>query len=556
CHNTGLKKNYTPETDSYATRFEELSVGCEACHGPAREHILWQQRYPNQKPDPTLRKIEPKRVVDMCGSCHARRLELTGNFLPGDLFLDHYLPEIPGDNDVYYPDGQVHEEDYEYVSFLLSRMYRENVVCVDCHEPHTAGLRAEGNALCLECHEGKIDPAGHSHHRLDQPGGWCVSCHMPVTVYMQRQPRHDHGFTIPDPQLTVLAGIPNACNRCHTDQSAEWAATAVGRWYGSPLKRRTGQRARVMTRVREDDPSAVPELAKLALDDPSAAWRAVAAGLLERWIHLPQARNAIVHLLKDVDPLVRAMAVSALEAARQEAVKLVRPLLEDPVRAVRIRSAWILRGTLPAESPVLQELKVQLLLGEDQPAGALLLGNFFQERDQIEKAIKVFRRALLWDRGAEPLWESLAIALSQAGRTAEAVATLREGCARFPASAHLRYLLGLARAEVTDWDGAIQALQEACSLEPGFARGWYNLGLALHRQKRETEAVDALGRAAALEPSSAEYPFALATVYRDLGRLEEAERAARAALQSDPRHRGARQLLLFLDSLRVEGGRP
>ncbi|MDA2925251.1 HEAT repeat domain-containing protein, partial [Acidobacteria bacterium AH-259-L09] len=144
-------------------------------------------------------------------------------------------------------------------------------------------------------------------------------------------------------QLTALAGIPNACNRCHTDQSAEWAATAVGRWYGSPLKRRTGQRARVMTRVREDDPSAVPELAKLALDDPSAAWRAVAAGLLGRWIHLPQARNAIVHLLKDVDPLVRAMAVSALEAAWSHCLVYRRsghPQRCFPSQGRRGRQSW------------------------------------------------------------------------------------------------------------------------------------------------------------------------------------------------------------------------
>jgi len=59
-----------------------------------------------------------------------------------------------------------------------------------------------------------IDPATHSHHGAEGTDATCVTCHMPVTTYMQRHPRHDHGFTIPDPLLTKKFGIPNACNRC------------------------------------------------------------------------------------------------------------------------------------------------------------------------------------------------------------------------------------------------------------------------------------------------------------------------------------------------------
>ena len=69
-----------------------------------------------------------------------------------------------------------------------------------------------------------INPEEHSHHFAGNAGDECISCHMPVTVYMQRHPRHDHGLTIPDPLLTKKFGIPNACNRCHADK------TRVGRW--------------------------------------------------------------------------------------------------------------------------------------------------------------------------------------------------------------------------------------------------------------------------------------------------------------------------------------
>lgn len=44
---------------------------------------------------------------------------------------------------VYYPDGQILEEDYEWGSFIQSKMYHEGVTCSDCHDPHTARLRTE-----------------------------------------------------------------------------------------------------------------------------------------------------------------------------------------------------------------------------------------------------------------------------------------------------------------------------------------------------------------------------------------------------------------------------
>ena len=64
-------------------------------------------------------------------------------------------------------------------------------------------------------------------HKTGARGDVCVDCHMPTTIYMQRHVRHDHGFTIPDPRLTKELGIPNACNRCHTDKTADWSLDAL-----------------------------------------------------------------------------------------------------------------------------------------------------------------------------------------------------------------------------------------------------------------------------------------------------------------------------------------
>ena len=48
---------------------------------------------------------------------------------------------------LYHADGSIQEEVYVYGSFLQSKMYTRGVRCSDCHDPHAAQLKAEGNAV-------------------------------------------------------------------------------------------------------------------------------------------------------------------------------------------------------------------------------------------------------------------------------------------------------------------------------------------------------------------------------------------------------------------------
>src|SRR5690606_23370478 len=41
CHSTGVRKNHDEATDRYATRWAEIDVSCEACHGPGLAHVRW-----------------------------------------------------------------------------------------------------------------------------------------------------------------------------------------------------------------------------------------------------------------------------------------------------------------------------------------------------------------------------------------------------------------------------------------------------------------------------------------------------------------------------------
>ena len=112
-------------------------------------------------------------------------------------------------------------------------MYASGVTCSDCHNPHSGKLRAEGNSLCATCHlPSKYDTTAHHHHKPASAGAGCVGCHMPTATYMVVDPRRDHSLRVPRPDLSVKLGTPNACNGCHTNRDAGWAAKQVNQWYG------------------------------------------------------------------------------------------------------------------------------------------------------------------------------------------------------------------------------------------------------------------------------------------------------------------------------------
>ena len=47
CHSTNLRKNYDLASNTYNTTWSEIDVSCEACHGPASQHVEWAERVKN-----------------------------------------------------------------------------------------------------------------------------------------------------------------------------------------------------------------------------------------------------------------------------------------------------------------------------------------------------------------------------------------------------------------------------------------------------------------------------------------------------------------------------
>ena len=564
CHNTRLVKGYDPKTDSYATTMAEMGVGCEACHGPLREHVEWQRsNTANPGLDPSRYRLPAGSVLPMCGSCHSRRVELTGNFQPGDNYFDHFNLTIVDDTDLYYADGQVREENFEYASFHSSRMYSKGVRCINCHEPHSGKPRFEGNALCMQCHKEdtehlkKIDPATHSHHKPGTPGSLCVDCHMPLTTYMERHPRRDHGFTIPDPLLTKTYGIPNACNRCHDDKTVDWTLAAVEKWYGSLMERAPRVRTRAISEARQGNEKAIEQVLDASLVEAHPYWRAVLGGLLRLWPDDKRTVERLVELTRDEHPLVRGTAASALDRAvtiDPESVEAsLQPLLKDPVRMVRIAAAWSLRRTVDPGSRAGNDLWSSLQFNADQPAGQFQLGTYNFERGLPEAAVRFFERATLWDPNSAPLRDSYAICLSALGRARKASLELQDAVRLEPKNPFYLFRYGLSLSGVDDLDRAIEAFEHAVDIAPDFVRAWYNLALAWSKIGEHKKALESITKAEELDSLSPDHPYVRAIVLKNLGRIDEARRAVERSLEVDPKYEPATR---FLDVLNSDDERP
>ena len=554
CHNTRLRKNYDEATDSYRTTMAERSVSCEACHGPMKAHVDWRKQYAvGTDKDPTVRKFDNAQWLAACGACHSRRTELTGDFKPGDRYLDHFSHVIPDESDIYYPDGQVRGENYVLTSFLSSKMHHAGVRCMDCHEPHSAKILQPGNALCMRCHTGtypnspKIDPPTHTHHKLNGEGGQCVNCHMPQTTYMQRDPRRDHGFTIPDPLLTKEHGIPNACNRCHTDKDTDWALAAVEKWYGPRMDRLTRKRTQWIAKARDGAPGSRDNLLELLREEKTPFWKAVATELLYPWTYDPEVTTLLLGNLSHTNALLRGTTARALDPLARGGDPRIDTALgklqNDPIRKVRVDAAWTLRDRVDPRSKAGEDLLRTLAYNIDMPTGALQKGVYHLDRNEWQKAEEYFRWAIKLDGYSAPLRHEFAIALSMMGRTNEAIDALKEAIRLEPNEAEYHYKLALAWNEIGRTDKTVSSLVMAVQLYPRHPRAWYNLGLAHNGMNQPEAAIAALLKAESVAPNDPEPPYARATILYGLRRIPEAVEAAQRALEIQPAYTPARTFL-------------
>jgi Flp pilus assembly protein TadD len=580
CHSTGIRKNYDAVNDRYATTWAEISVGCEACHGQGSNHVGWARAQQSWWPfgktkDPTKGLIVqfderagvtwtqndrtgmpqrngmplgPRKEVETCGLCHARRDPFSDNWIPGQPLSNTHLP-TPIIRTSSYPDGQMRdiEEIYNYLPFRQSRMFAAGVTCSDCHDPHSAALRAPGDGVCGQCHmASKYESVSHRHHESVSGSIPCASCHMPERKYMIVDRRHDHSFRIPRPDQSAKLGTPNACNDCHTDKSAQWAASAVETWYG-PQRKGFQTYAEAFHSAWTRQPDAEKLLGQVASDrNVPAVARASALTALSAYLS-PANVNLAQKGLADSDPMVRGGALSMLEGVPANQLwPLVSPLLSDPIAGVRIRAVSLLAGVPTASQPgtdresfdrAAAEFLAAQRLNADRPEARTTLANFLAQRGKSVEAETEYKAALKLSPQFTPAAINLADLYRALDRGPDGLKVLREAITAVPQDAGLHYAFGLALIRQKQNDEALAELRRAAELAPDQSQYAYVYAVGQHSAGHVEDAITTLKENLNKHPADRQTLQALITFNRDAGNIASALDYAQRLAQSAPEDR-------------------
>ncbi|HEX4228214.1 MAG TPA: hypothetical protein VHZ07_06060 [Bryobacteraceae bacterium] len=166
--------------------FEELSIGCENCHGPGEAHVH------DPKREGTIvnpAKLSSRLAENICMGCHQEGDDRV--LLPGKSYADirpgHWLLETLAIFKIPAQTEQQREQDLleHNEAMQASRCFRESggkLSCLTCHDPHVQ-RRGEVSAYfrpkCLTCHNEqscKVPLAARQQHA---PPDDCIGCHMP-----------------------------------------------------------------------------------------------------------------------------------------------------------------------------------------------------------------------------------------------------------------------------------------------------------------------------------------------------------------------------------------
>jgi predicted CXXCH cytochrome family protein len=283
----------------------EEGIGCEACHGGAREHARDPRLRPSFVPVAPWLSVDlptpsPAEAVNrVCARCHQV------------LFSRYPFTWEGGRRDANA--GGSHINSGEARDFLLGGCSRA-MACTACHDPHGADAPAAlarlatpaGNGVCTSCHRELADAArlrAHAHHDPGGAGGACVACHMPrKNMGLDGKLTRYHRIGSPTDPARVLGDRPLECALCHADASVGRLVDQIEAWWPQRYPRQ---------RLEELYGSLDANVIRATLERGKAHEQAVAIGVLAE-ARTPDAARLIAPQLANEYPLVREWAHRAL----------------------------------------------------------------------------------------------------------------------------------------------------------------------------------------------------------------------------------------------------
>jgi Tfp pilus assembly protein PilF len=358
---------------------------------------------------------------------------------------------------------------------------------------------------------------------------------MPSTTYMVVDPRRDHSLRVPRPDLSVKFATPNACNNCHTNRDARWAAAQVKTWYGHEPQ---GYQ-RFAAAFAAANAGALDAQAQLRAIAADASHPAIvrATALAQVYASASQrALETVAEGLRDGSPLLRLAVLQSLANAPLAArLSLAAPLLADPLKALRIEAVSLLAPVAPdqlnaAQRAEFERASVEYVASQrynaDRTEARVNLGTFYANRGEAAKAEEEIKGAIALDSHFIPAYVNLADLYRARGRDAEGERVLRDGLKIAPKSAMLHHGLGLALVRMKRIDVALGELERATMLESGNARFAYVYAVALHSMGRADAAIARLEKALLAHPNDRDIVQALASFHAARGERAAAKKYA------------------------------
>ena len=215
----------------------EVGIGCETCHGGAREHVEHGASMTFRVASPAFERLEPpgradtraSRINRACGRCHT-------------VLFSRYADTWEGGRLGHEPGGSAINSG-EARDFLLGGC-SDQMSCATCHDPHRLDQPGRmgplgglpGNPICVACHgayAGDAAVAAHTHHDPRGGGSACLACHMPrknlsLVIGLTRY----HRIGAPNDPRRVERDRPLECAVCHPTATVAHLVEAMERWWG------------------------------------------------------------------------------------------------------------------------------------------------------------------------------------------------------------------------------------------------------------------------------------------------------------------------------------
>ncbi|MFZ5824231.1 MAG: ammonia-forming cytochrome c nitrite reductase subunit c552 [Bacillota bacterium] len=285
CHVTGW--------DKVTAEFADPGIGCEACHGPGRDHVLSHGE---------LSMITATDDSQVCGQCHTGGSSSDGarwpNYKPGDDLnaTGWQLPKIPDPHEGLFPSlmgypkirqyplweksahakalgspattGHARESCFKchaaeaFQNHLAGKpapkdhaIYTQGVTCSACHDPHNSThegqLRMPANDLCIACHNGSLPEGGEMkpgstpHHPMKEMlAGYgaigvakTIGAHSELSCVECHMTEGNHLMRVIKPSEVVGTTRQDSCTACHTNSTAESREVYFTMWQESVERR-------------------------------------------------------------------------------------------------------------------------------------------------------------------------------------------------------------------------------------------------------------------------------------------------------------------------------